>query len=144
MAAIDELKSWFARDLKFATWDENVKVDDSDPNKIEIRFYTDTNEYLLTILPQGADPPHIDATAKSRKPRAGQIAPRLRRLLPVGRTPLSARAWRRIVGGIVGLELVRVHRSEAPEKPDERGEENPARPVRIAARRAATASDGGR
>lgn len=143
MASTDELKSWFERDLKFAAWDENVKVDDSNPNRTEISFYTDTNEYLLTILSQGDDRPHIDATVKSRKPRAGQTAARLRRLLPASRTPLSERAWRRILGSIVGLELVRVHRSEAVEVPGEHGEENPTPPVRAGARRPAKAGTSG-
>jgi hypothetical protein len=140
MAAIDELKEWFQRDVKFATWDDNVSVDDADPSRIGISFFTDTNEYLLTILLQGDDPPHIDATVKSRKPRAGQTTSRLRRVLPASRIQLSRRAWRRILGGIVGLELVRVQRGEAAARPDERGEDAAARRDRIAARRAASAS----
>jgi hypothetical protein len=143
MASIDELKSWFERDLKFATWDENVSVDESDPKKFEVKFYTETNEYSLAVLPQGDDSPHIDATVKSRKPRAGQASPRVRRLLPVGRTPLNERAWRRILGAIVGLELVRVHRSDPAERPDQRDEENLPRPARVGARRSASASAAG-
>jgi hypothetical protein len=124
MASIDQLKAWFERDLRFATWDENIVVDHSDPNKVEIRFYTDTNEYALTLVTGGEDDsPLIDAVVRSRKARAGQTALRTRRLLAAGRNHLTERVWRRLLGSIVGLELVRVQRREAAETADEPYEE---------------------
>jgi hypothetical protein len=113
MAAIDVLKGWFERDLKFAVWDANVRVDESYPNKIGVHFYTDTNEYTLTITPAGADRAFVDAVVTSRKARAGQSVARSRRLLPPGRTGLTERIWRNILASIVGLELVRVQRRAA-------------------------------
>jgi hypothetical protein len=111
MAAIDDLKAWFEHDIRFATWDENVKVDDSNPNKIDVRLYTETNEYQFTILTEGDDRGpyiNIEAVVRARKPRAGQAASRVRRLLSAGLNRPNLQTWRRILGGIVGLELVRV------------------------------------
>lgn len=31
MAFIDDLKGWFKHDIRFATWEQNVKVDDFPP-----------------------------------------------------------------------------------------------------------------
>jgi hypothetical protein len=115
MASIDQLKAWFERDLRFATWGENVLVADCGAGKTEIRFYTDTNEYALILLDEAGGAPSIDATVRSRKPRAGLGTSRMRRLFAGGRYRLSERAWRRILGSIVGLELVRVHRRDPAE-----------------------------
>jgi hypothetical protein len=115
MAILDDLKTWFERDIRFATWGENVKVVELEPDKFEVFFYTDTNEYRLTLVTEGDDPPRLDATVRSRKPRAGQTASRVRSLLPARPGQSNERIWRRILGAIVGLELVRVHRQEAGE-----------------------------
>jgi hypothetical protein len=124
MASIDQLRAWFERDLRFATWDENIVVDNSEPNKVEIRFYTDTNEYALTLVSEDEnDSPLIDAAVRSRKARAGQTTLRTRRLLAAGRNHLNERVWRRILGSIVGLELVCVHRREGAARADEPSEE---------------------
>jgi hypothetical protein len=130
MAFIDDLRGWFEHDIRFATWDENVKVDDSDPNRISIQFYTDTNEYQLLVISEGNEHhPYVDieATVRARKARAGQAAPRARRLLPAGRNPPNLRSWRRILGGIVGLELVRVHRGGAGTNPNDSDPDGVAR-----------------
>lgn len=119
MAAVDLLKGWFERDLKFATWDANVRIDDDDPNRIDVHFYTDINEYTLTLTPVGGDQAFVDATVTSRKARAGESMARRRRLLPPGRTRLSERLWRTLLSMIVGLELVRVQRRAAPADADE-------------------------
>src|SRR5262245_52932502 len=116
MATIDDLKTWFERDIKFATWEENVQVENSDPAKLELRLYTDTNEYLITITPQEEDSPRIDCSAKSRKSRPGINSPRVRQVLGGRPRRLNERVWRRILGAIVGVELVRVHRPDATEK----------------------------
>lgn len=123
MASIDELRNWFERDLRFASWDENVDVDAADVTRTEVRFFTDTNEYTLTIHAEGDGEPAFDATVRPRKPRAGQTAVRSRRLLPAGRVRLNERTWRRILAGIVGLELVRVHRRQAADAAAEPGAE---------------------
>jgi hypothetical protein len=115
MASIEDLKTWFERDLKFAKWDENVQVETSDEKKICIKFYTDVNEYSLTAELRDDGNVYLSGTASSRKPRAGMTASRVRRLLPAPPKPLNARIWRRLLGAIVGLELVRVHRREAEE-----------------------------
>jgi hypothetical protein len=119
MAAIDVIKGWFERDLRFATWDANVCVDDRDPNKMDVHFYTDTNQYTLTIIPAGADRVFVDAIVTSRKARPGQSVARRRRLLPSGRTRLTERLWHNILGTIVGLELVRVQRRAATAEQDD-------------------------
>ena len=108
MAIIDEFKSWFERDIRGATWDENVKVDESDPEKIEIRFYTDTNEYAFAISTLESEAPIFDAVVTPRKARAGQADARGRPMIPSGKFRLNEKMWRRILGNIVGLELVRV------------------------------------
>jgi hypothetical protein len=131
MASKEQLKAWFERDLRFATWDENALVAETGPNKTEIRLYTDTNEYVLTLLAEEDEAPSIDATVRSRKPRAGETAPRFRRLLAPGRNHLNERVWRRILGSIVGLELVRVHRREPAEGADEPHEEPGAERVHV-------------
>ena len=113
MAAIDNLKTWFQRDVKFAVWDENVVVDETDPAKTVVRFYTDTNEYVMTILPQGEETPKFECVARSRKTRAGQEAPRTRPLWRGQPRRLNERMWRRLQGAMLGLELVRVHRRDA-------------------------------
>ena len=132
MAAIDDLKEWFEFDLRGASWDRNVKVDDSDPANIDVRFYTDVNEYHLAIT-EDDDGAFIDAWVTSRKPRAGQPEARSRHL---SRTPLNQRTWRRLVNSIVSTELVRIQRQDPLEMADE-----PAahRPVRAGARRLAGA-----
>jgi hypothetical protein len=119
MASIEQLKAWFERDLRFATWDENTLVTKTGPNQTEIRFYTDINEYVLTLLAEDDETASIDATVRARKSRAGEAASRSRRLLAPGRNHLNERVWRRILGSIVGLELVRVHRREPAERMDE-------------------------
>lgn len=131
MAFLDELRIWFERDLRAASWDENVRIDDADPDRVELRFYTDTNEYTLTITAEGDEVPFVDATVSPRKARAGQDRRRTRRLLAPGRNRLNERAWRRLLGGIVGHELVRVHRRGATEAADE-AEENPISPAAVA------------
>jgi hypothetical protein len=119
MAAIDDLKTWFDRDIKFATWAENVRVDDSDPGQLEVRFYTDTNEYVLTITPLETETFRVECVARARKPRAGLSAPRTRPLLRGPRHRLNERVWHRILAAIVGMELVRVHRPAEPEESNE-------------------------
>ncbi len=116
MAIIDDLKSWFERDIRGATWDDNVKVDDSDPEKIDVRFYTDTNEYILTIFPNGEDVPLVDSLVRPRKARAGLNVVPERNLLAGGQIRLTEGAWRRILFRIVGLELVRIHAAPQPAK----------------------------
>lgn len=111
MAVIDDLRSWFERDLRFASWDENVKTDIHQADKLDIRFYTETNEYLLAISVSGPDGLEVEATAKPRKARAGQDTTSVRPLL-ASRRPLNEATWRRILARIVGLELVRVHRDK--------------------------------
>ncbi len=123
MAAIDVLKGLFERDLKHAAWGRDVKVDDSDPKRIDVRFYTETNEYSLVLVPETEDRILIEATVRSRKARAGEATQKSRRLLRGNSIRLSDRVWRRFLGGIVGLELVRVHRrgkAEETDEPDER------------------------
>ena len=136
MAAIDDLKEWFEVDLRAASWDRNVTVDDSDPANIDVRFYTDVNEYKLTIT-EDHDGAFIEAAAVSRKARAGQSEARSRHLpLSVGRTPLNQRAWRRLLNAVVANELVRVQRPDALEKAEE---PDLHRPVRAGALRRAGA-----
>jgi hypothetical protein len=119
MAAIDDLKEWFELDLRAASWDRNVTVDDSDPANIDVRFYTDVNEYKLTIA-EDSDGAFIEATVTSRKARAGQSEARSRHLaLSVGRTPLNQRTWRRLLNAVVANELVRVQRQDAFERAEE-------------------------
>ena len=131
MALTDQLKAWFERDVRFATWDENVKVDDSDPNSIDVRFYTDNNEYILAVsAAEDGGEPYIDVTVNARKPRAGQTAVRTRRILPAGRGRLDAGTWRRLIGSVVGLELVRVQRRESADAMGESDKENTPSPAR--------------
>jgi hypothetical protein len=119
MAAIDDLREWFELDLRAASWERNVTVDDSDPANIDVRFYTDVNEYRLTIT-EDSDGAFIEAAATSRKARAGQSEARSRHIpLSVGRTPLNQRAWRRLLNAVVANELVRVQRQDVLEKADE-------------------------
>ena len=119
MAELDDLKAWFERDIRSATWAENVKVDESQPDKIEVSFYTDTNEYRLAFVTEGDKAPRLDATVRSRKPRAGQTTSRVRPLVAVRPDQSNERIWRRILGAIVGLELVRVHRQEASDQAEQ-------------------------
>jgi hypothetical protein len=112
MAAIDDLHAWFEADLKLASWDKNVKISGSDPHAVDVRFYTDVNEYALTIT-EDSDGPFLEASVKSRKARAGQDAPRERHIrLSAGRTPFSQRTWRKLLNTIVAIELVRVQHQE--------------------------------
>ncbi|HEV2300805.1 MAG TPA: hypothetical protein VGR91_04475 [Stellaceae bacterium] len=134
MATIEDLKGWFERDLKSASWDENVEFDDSDPNDVTIRLYTQTNEYTLRVVPREEGIPRLNCTVRSRKPRAGLPAAPPRQLLRNPQFPnrLNERTWRRLLGAIIGFELVRVHRPEKAEKVK----------GRAAAAEAAAASDG--
>ena len=118
MATVEELKGWFERDLKSASWDENVEFDDSDPNNVTIRLYTQTNEYALRVVPREEGIPRLNCTVRSRKPRAGLPAAQPRQLLRNPQFPnrLNERTWRRLLGAIVGFELVRVHRADKAEK----------------------------
>ena len=124
MASIDDLEAWFERDIKFATWAESVRIDEADPGKLEIRLYTDTNEYLLTVTRQDEELPRIDCVVRARKARAGLPNPRVRALLRGPNLRLNERVWRRILGAIVGMELVRVHRREVPERSSESAAES--------------------
>ena len=124
MASIEDVKSWFERDIKFATWEENVQVDASDPNRTVVRFYTDTNEYSLIITPREEEElPRVDCAVRARKSRAGLADPRVRQLWRNRPHRLNERTWRRVLGAIVGLELVRVHRREPAERSPELAEE---------------------
>jgi hypothetical protein len=119
MAAIDDLQAWFEADLKLANWEKNVKVSGFDPNVIDVRLYTDVNEYVLTITEE-SDGSYIEASVKSRKARAGQDAPRTRHIpLSMGRAPFSQRIWRRLLNSIVAIELVRVQHPDASERVSE-------------------------
>jgi hypothetical protein len=119
MAAIDDLHNWFEADLKLANWDQNVKISESDPNVIDVRFYTDVNEYVLTITEE-SDGPFIDAFVKSRKARAGQDVARARHIpLSMGRAPFTQRIWRKLLNSIVAIEFVRVQHQDAFEKAGE-------------------------
>jgi len=114
MALIDEVKALFENDVKFGDWSENAKVDDANPNKIEIRFYTDSNEYVLTVsTAEDNREPVADAIVNARKPRAGETAVRSRRIWPAGQRRLNMRTWHRLMASIFGLELVRVQRRES-------------------------------
>src|SRR3569833_1976598 len=116
MAAIDDLKEWFELDLRAVSWDRHVAVDDSDPANIAVSFFTDVNEYKLTIS-EDDNGAFIEASATSRKARAGQSQARSRHLvLSVGRTPLNQRAWRRLLNAVVASALVRVQRQDVLEK----------------------------
>ncbi len=112
MASIKDLKAWFDRDLKFAKWDESILVENSKEEEIAVRFYTNVNEYMLEAQQREDGHVYVSGTARSRKPRAGMTTSRVRQLLPTPR-PLNAHVWRRILGAILGLELVRLHRKEA-------------------------------
>jgi hypothetical protein len=113
MAVIEELKALFERDIRFATWDDNVQVDSPDSNSTNVRFYTDNNEYILTfsVVPPEEEP-YLSVTVRARKPRAGQAVARARAVLPPGHDRLNARTWRRLIGIILGLELVRIQRRD--------------------------------
>jgi hypothetical protein len=115
MAAVDKFKAWFERDIRGATWDDNVVVDETDPEKAVVIFYTDTNEYTFMISFASPDVPQIEATVKPRKARAGQSVPRERNLF-AGRLRMNERVWLRIMGTIVGLELVRIQRRSEADK----------------------------
>ncbi len=121
MATIEDLKGWFARDLKFAQWDQNVQADNSDPSETVFRFYTATNEYALKISPRAEGLPRLSCVARARKPRAGLPAAQPRQLLRNPQFPnrLNERTWRRLLAAIVGYELVRVHRAGKTAKPGE-------------------------
>lgn len=119
MALLDDLKTRFERDVKGATWIENVHLaDGSDPGTVEVRLFTNTNQYLLTFSSQEGEL-RVDCQMQARKARAGLPSPRLRRLLP-GRTHrFNEKTWRQILAAIVGMELVRVHRRERAESSGE-------------------------
>ena len=118
MATIEELKGWFERDIKSASWDENVEFDESDPGNLTIRIYTQTNEYTLRVVAREEGIARLNCTVRSRKPRAGMPAAAPRQLLRNPQFPnrLNERTWRRLLGAIVGFELVRVHRPETAAK----------------------------
>jgi len=117
MALADELRVWFERDIRFASWDENVLVREFGAERAEVRFYTDTNEYLFTITVVESDQdPVFDAEVTPRKTRAGQETSRSRSLLPPGKYRLDGRTWRRVMGMILGLEIVRIQRREIAQK----------------------------
>jgi hypothetical protein len=122
MAAIDDLKEWFEVELRGASWDRNVQVDDSDPANIDVRFYTDVNEYNLTIT-EGADGAVMDAWVTARKARAGQPEARSRHL---SRTPLNQRTWRRLLSAVVSTELVRIQRPDPLEMAEGSAAHRPA------------------
>jgi hypothetical protein len=121
MAVIDGLKTWFERDVKFATWAENVRVHETDAGAAEIHLYTDTNEYVLTVTLQDEEEPRVACTVQPRKARAGLSSTRARQLLRGQNRRLSERVWHRVLASIVGMELVRVHRPE-PEAAEVSGE----------------------
>ena len=116
MATIDDLKAWFERDIRFATWDENVQTESGDGKRINLKFYTDINEYAISIEVQEDGNAQISGTAKSRKARPGLAESRVRQLVRKPAKPLTPGVWRRLLGAIVGLELVRVRRREAAEQ----------------------------
>lgn len=126
MATIEDLREWFARDLKFADWNENVEVDESDPDSITVRFYTSTNEYTLKIIPREEGIPRLNCFVRPRKARAGLPPAAARRLLRNAQSPnrLNEKTWRRLVAAIVGYELVRVHRGGKAAKPQGPEEES--------------------
>jgi hypothetical protein len=115
MASLDDLKAWFERDVQFASWNNNVRVDQADPRTWLVRFYTDTNEYCLRITERDDGTGRINGTVRSRKPRAGLSGSRARPLLPEAPLRLNEWTWRRTLAAIVGAELVRVHRREPVE-----------------------------
>jgi len=119
MASIDDLMAWFERDIGSGAWAENVRVDEPTPGIYEVHFFTDTNEYLLTITCDSMAESRVDCVVRARKARAGLANPRTRPLLRPSNRRLSERIWLRIVCAIVGMELVRVHRRETIQAPKE-------------------------
>jgi hypothetical protein len=78
---------------------------------VRIRLYTETNCYAIVAKDRG-DPvgelknAYLGCIASTRKPRAGEDWTRGNDL-PDG--PFSEETWRKILGAIVGYELVKVH-----------------------------------
>lgn len=115
MAAIEDLRAWFERDIPFGSWENNVQVEETNPGTWRVRFYTDVNEYCLRLAEREDGIARVHGTVRSRKPRAGLPNARVRGLLPDAPIRLNERTWRRILAAIVGLELVRVHRRDRAE-----------------------------
>ncbi len=77
-------------------------------NVIHLRLFTDTNEYKIIAIPKDKDyEGYLGCIASSRKPRAGETWTRGNDL-PDGY--FCYETWVRILGGIVGYELVKIHK----------------------------------
>lgn len=75
----------------------------SEEDTIRIRLYTEKNEYCIVATVDG----YLGCIGSSRKPRAGEDWTRGNDLAD---GDFSKETWNRILGDIVGYELVRIHR----------------------------------
>ena len=97
MRPIDNLKRWFERDIRLATWREVEAIVDQ-PHVAEIRFSTDRFTYTVTADTNHGES-YLGCTCFERERRRG-------RDLPDGK--FSQGTWAEIVEAITDNEIVPV------------------------------------
>ena len=109
--AMSHLKTWFARDFRYANWDRDVElVEFAADGTVRIRIYTEVHCYAISARPHTADKKsYLGCIASTRKPRAGED---WNRGNDHADGPLDEKTWRRILADIVSYEMVKVHHVE--------------------------------
>jgi len=123
MVSVNDVQKWF-EELRYANWKDNVDVKEDSangclgqPSKFSLRFnvYTDNNKYRISAQYDASkNLSYLGCIAESRKPRAGEENCRGNDL-PDGK--LNKETWNRILGAIVGYELVKVHKEKSVNSP---------------------------
>jgi len=106
----EQLLKWFWEGSYTSKYKEEDCISITKEGVVRLKLYTNENFYSISATPPGSRHPdglgYLGCIAKSRKPRAGETWTRGNDL-PDGY--FCYETWIKILGGIVGYELVKIH-----------------------------------
>lgn len=113
MASIEDLKTWFDRDLgRFAKWDTHViaekpyaagEIGKSEHICYPFCFFTNNQKWRMVLINRSE--PSLMCNSDTRKPRAGEDWTRGRDMTE---GPLTEETWQRFLAEIVSYEIVEI------------------------------------
>ncbi|KKM82923.1 hypothetical protein LCGC14_1314580 [marine sediment metagenome] len=113
MASIEDLKTWFDRDLgRFAKWDTHIlaekpyaagEIGKSEHVCYPFSFFTHTHKWRMVLINRAE--PSLMCNSDTRKPRAGEDWTRGRDMTE---GPLNEETWRAFLAEIVSYEIIEI------------------------------------